>query len=100
MNLDVNFMALLIVNYSIIQLLKMERIYIYSKCYIEHDMSTYVKYVVFQSPTYMKTFLSKHPFSIQLLLFKNIGLHIQKKIWGFNTCEIIDSSLLNSPLLS
>jgi len=30
----------------------------------------------------------------------NIGLHIQKQIWGFNTCEIIDSSFLNSPLLS
>jgi len=40
-----------------------------SKCYIEHDASTYVKYVVFQSPTYRKALLSKHPFYIQLLFF-------------------------------
>jgi hypothetical protein len=44
----------------------------------------------------MKALLSKHPFYIQLLSFLNIGLHIQKKNWGFSTSEIIDSSLLNS----
>jgi len=63
-------------------------------------VSTYVKYVVFQSPTYRKALLSKHPFYIQLLLFLNIGLHIQKQNRGFSTSEVIDSSLLNSPLLS
>jgi hypothetical protein len=77
MNLNVNFMALLIVYYSIIQLLQMERICVCvcvcvcvcSKCYSERDVSTYVIYVVFQSPTYRKALLSKHPFYIQLLLF-------------------------------
>jgi hypothetical protein len=48
------------------------------KCYIERDASTYVKYVVFQSPTFMRALLSKYPFYIQLLSFLNIGLHIQK----------------------
>jgi len=82
MNLDVHFMTLLIFYYLIIQLLQMERRYIYicSKCHIERDAPTYVKYVVFQSPIYMKTLLSQHPFYIQLFSFLNIGLHIQKKI--------------------
>jgi hypothetical protein len=44
----------------------------------------------------MKTFLFEYPFYMQLLSFWNIGLHIQKQIWGFNTCEVIDSILLNS----
>jgi len=51
MNLDVDFMALLIVYYLIIQLLQMERICVCVcvclKCYIEQNASTYVKYVVF-----------------------------------------------------
>ena len=33
---------------------------------------------------------------MQLLSFWNIGLHIQKKNWGLNICEVIDSILLNS----
>jgi hypothetical protein len=70
------------------------------KCYIECDASTYVKYVVFQSPTFMRALLSKYPFYIQLLSFKNIGLHIQKRNWGFNTSEMIYSSLLNSLLFT
>jgi hypothetical protein len=48
----------------------------------------------------MKSLLSKHPFYIQLLSFLNIGLHIQKQNWDFSISEIIDSSLLNSSLLS
>jgi hypothetical protein len=77
-----------------------KEIYICSKCHIERDAPTYVKYVVFQSPTYMKAFFSQHPFYIQLFSFLNIGLHIQIFFWGFSIGEIIDSSLLNSPLLS
>jgi hypothetical protein len=48
----------------------------------------------------MKALLFEHPFYIQLLFFLNIGLHIQKWNWGFSIGEIIDSSLLNSPLLN
>ncbi len=77
-----------------------EIIYICSKCYVERDAPTYVKYVVFQSPTHMKALLFEHPFYIQLLFFLNIRLHIQKWNWGFSIGEIIDSSLLNSPLLN
>jgi hypothetical protein len=44
-------------------------IYICSKCYIERDAPTYVKYVVSQSPTNMKALLFEHPFYIQLLFF-------------------------------
>jgi hypothetical protein len=39
------------------------------KCYIERDASTYVKYVGFQSPTFMRALLFKYPFYIQLLSF-------------------------------
>jgi len=48
----------------------------------------------------MKALLFEHPFYIQLLSFLNIGLHIQKRNWGFSIGEIIDSSLLNNPLLN
>ncbi len=57
MNLGVQFMALLIVYYLIIQQLQMERRYICLECHIEHDAPTYVKCVVFQSSTYMKRLL-------------------------------------------
>jgi hypothetical protein len=70
-----------------------KEIYICSNCYIECDVPPYVKYVVFQSPTYMKALLFEHPFYIQLLSFLNIGLHIQKRNWGFSIGEIIYSSL-------
>jgi hypothetical protein len=69
MNLDIHFMALLIAYYLSIQLLQMERIYLCFKCCIECDVPTCVKYVVFQSPTYMKAPLFEHPISIQLLSF-------------------------------
>jgi Zn-finger protein len=35
-----------------------KEIYMCLKCYIERDAPTIVKYVVFQSPTYMKALLS------------------------------------------
>jgi len=63
MNLDVHFMALLIV-----PLLQMERIYLCLKCCIECDMPRCVRYVVFQSPTYMKAPL----YSSGIHLFANI----------------------------
>jgi len=77
-----------------------KEIYICSKCHIERDVPTYVKYVIFQSPTYMKAIFVSTSILCTIMFFFNIGLHIQKKNWGFNTCEIIDPSLLNSPLLS
>jgi hypothetical protein len=45
----------------------------------------------------MNALLSKHPLYIQSLSF---GLHIQNQNWGFGTCEIMNVSLSNSPLLS
>ncbi len=54
-----------------------KEIYICLKCYIEHDAPIDVKYVVFQSPTYMKPLLSEYSFYIQLLSFLYIKLHIQ-----------------------
>jgi hypothetical protein len=38
------------------------------KCYIEYNALKCGKYVVFQSPMYMKALLSKHPFYIQFFL--------------------------------
>jgi len=43
----------------------------------------------------MNAHLSKHPLS-----FLNIGLHIRNRKWGFSIGEIMNISLLNSPLLS
>jgi len=45
----------------------------------------------------MKTFLLKHQYYIQLLFFLKHWIIYN---WGFNIGEIINSSLLNSPLLS
>jgi len=43
-----------------------KEMYLCLKCYVEWDMSTFAKYVVFQSPNqYMKTLLSKHPLYVQ-----------------------------------
>jgi hypothetical protein len=70
MNLDVHFMALLIVYHLLYNYFKWKGyIYICFKCYIECDALTFVEYIVLQSPTYMKALLSKHPFYIQLLSF-------------------------------
>jgi hypothetical protein len=41
------------------------------KCYNEHD-APYGKYLVFQSPTYMKATLIEHPYYILFLSFLNI----------------------------
>ncbi len=74
-----------------------KEIYLCLKCYVECKAPTHTKYVVFQSPIYMNALLSKHPLYIQSLSF---GLHIQNQNWGFGTCEIMNVSLSNSPLLS
>jgi hypothetical protein len=66
MKLGIRLMALLIVFYQIIQQLQMEKTCLKClKCYIEYNALTCGKYVVFQSPMYMKALLSKHPFYIQ-----------------------------------
>jgi hypothetical protein len=70
------------------------------KCYDEYVAPIYGKYVVCQSPMYMKALISKHPFYVHLLYFLNIGLHIQNQNWGFIIGETMDISLLNSSLLS
>ncbi len=70
------------------------------KCNIEYDAPTRGKHFVFQSQMHMKAFLSEHPFYIQLLSSLNIVLHIYNLNWGFNVGVIINTSLLNSILLS
>jgi len=57
-----------------------KEMYLCLKSYLEWNMITFAKYVVFQSPSYKKALLSKHPFYLQLLSFLNIGLHIQNQI--------------------
>jgi hypothetical protein len=61
MNLDVHFIINCLLFYYTITSNGKE-ICIHLECYIERDATTYAKYVVFQSPTYMKALLSKHPF--------------------------------------
>jgi hypothetical protein len=57
------------------------------------------KYVVYQSPSYFNFTVSSHPLYVQLLSFLDIGIHIESRNWGFSTGEIIETSLLNNPLL-
>jgi hypothetical protein len=76
-----------------------KEIYLCLNCYVEWEVPTHVKYVVFQSPIYMNASLSKHPLYIQSWFFKNIGLHIQNRNWGFRY-EIMNISLLNTLLFS
>jgi hypothetical protein len=46
-----------------------ENMFLCLKCYIEYNAPTCGKYVVFQSPMYMKALLLEHPFYIQFLFF-------------------------------
>jgi hypothetical protein len=68
------------------------------KFYNKYAAPIYGKYVVYQSPMYMKA-LIKHPFYIQLLSFSTIGLHIRNQNWCFNIGKFMEISLLNSPWL-
>jgi hypothetical protein len=97
MNLSVHFMALLIARYLIIQLHQMERIYMFRMLY--WTWCTNICKICCFSITnlYESTFVGTS-ILYKLLYFKNIGLYIYN--WGFNTSEIIDSSLLNSLLLN
>jgi hypothetical protein len=67
---------------------------------------THYSSVVFTSNSHLslskslKAHQFEHPFYIQLLFLKNIGLHMQKQNWGFHTSEITYSCLLNNHLLS
>ena len=61
---------------------------------------TNAPYVVFHSPSYTKSIISTNPLHVQLLSFLDIGMHIQSRNWGFSTGLILETSLLNSPLLS
>lgn len=56
-------------------------------------------HVLYHPPTYANAIIGSHPFHIQLLSFLDIGLHIQSRKRGFFGV-ILDTSLLNSPLLS
>ncbi len=56
--------------------------------------------MLFSNTIYMNALLSEHPLYIQWLSLLNVGLHVQNQNWGFSIDEIMNISLLNSPLLS
>jgi hypothetical protein len=70
------------------------------KCYMNQTNPANVLYVVFYSPSYTKSIISTNPLHVQLLSFLDIGMHIQSRNWGFSTGQMLETSLLNSPLLS
>ena len=70
------------------------------KCYMNKTKPVNARYVIYQSPSYTKSIISTNPLHVQLLSFLDIGLHIQSRNWGFSTGQILETSLLNSPLLS
>ena len=70
------------------------------KCYMNQTKPINASYVVFHSPSYTKSIISTNPLHVQLLLFPDIGIHIQSRNWGFSSGQIFKTSLLNSPLLS
>jgi len=71
--------------------------YIGLKCYIEHDAPTYVKYVFFNHQLIWKHYCLNIHFIYNYCLFIYWITYTKR---GFSTSEIIDSSLLNSPLLT
>ena len=70
------------------------------KCYMNKTKPVNARYVIYQSPSYTKSIISTNPLHVQLLSFLDIGLHIQSKNWGFLIGQILETSLLNSYLLS
>ncbi len=71
------------------------------KCHSNLNKPQNVAYIIYyQPPSYMGTLLSTHPLHVQILSFIVIGMHMQSRNWGFTTRQIMETSLLNSPLLS
>jgi hypothetical protein len=70
------------------------------KCHSNLNNPQNVAYVVYQPPSCMATLLSAHSFHVQLLSCHDIGMHLQSWNWGFTIRQIIETSLLNCPLLS
>ena len=70
------------------------------KCYMNQTKPVNAPYVVYHSPSYTKSIILTNPLHVQLLSFLDIGLHIQSRNWGFSTGQILETSLLNNPLLS
>jgi len=71
------------------------------KCYSNLNKPQNVAYIIYyQPPSYIKTLLSTYPLHGQLLSFLDIGMHMQSRNWRFTTRQIIETRLLNSPLLS
>ena len=69
------------------------------KCKSNINAPPNLKYVVYQCPSYFNFIVSSHPLYVQLLSFLDIGIHIESRNWGLFTCEITETSLINSLLL-
>ena len=50
-----------------------------------------VSYVVYNSPTYMRSIITTNFLHVQMLYFLDIAMHIQSKDWGFSIGRIEDT---------
>jgi hypothetical protein len=58
-----------------------QEMYLCFKCFVEFQVPTYAKYIVFQSPIDMNAFLSKHPLYIHIQYQNCPVLAYVKLLW-------------------
>ena len=75
-----------------------DKMIICTQCHSNKNKPPNAPYVVYNSPTYMRSIITTNPLYVQMLSFIDIGIHIQSKDWGFSIGKIVDTSLSSNPL--
>ena len=75
-----------------------DKMIICTQCHSNNNNPPNAPYVMYNSPTYMRSIITTNYLHVQMLSFLDIGTHIQSKDWGFSVGEIVDTSLLGNPL--
>ena len=68
------------------------------QCHLNKNKPPNAPYVVYNSPTYMKSIITTNLLHVQMLSFLDIAMHIQSKDWGFSVGKIVDTNLLSNHL--
>lgn len=71
-----------------------------TQCHSNKNKPPNAPHVVYNSPTSMRSIMVTNLLHVQLLIFLEIGVHIQSKDSGFSIGEIVGTSLMNNPLLA
>ena len=75
-----------------------DKMIICTQCHSNNNNPPNAPYVVYNSPTYMRSIITTNYLHVQMLSFLDIGTHMQSKDWGFSVGEIVDTSLLSNHL--